>query len=117
MKRLIFAAMMAASLTLGACDIGAVQSPGSVANRTVLDEQIGSAVELAYKAARLLVELGVDTGRIKGQNALKADAFIVRAYSATLAVQEAYRAGNAVSYKAAAEHATATIAQLTALAQ
>jgi hypothetical protein len=115
MKRLIFAALIAATpLTLTACDFGALQSPGSVANRTVLDEQIGSAVELAYKAARTAMETAVDAGLIKGALATKVALADNKAFAATQAVQRAYRAGNASNYAVAATQAQAAIGEFLA---
>lgn len=113
MKRSVFLlATMVACAPLAACDFGTIQSPGSVANRTVLDEQIAVSVELAYKAARVAVETGVDAGLIKGATAAKVALADNRAFAAVQFVRTAYRAGNAASYSAAATEAQKAVGAL-----
>jgi len=125
LKRLYFA--LCASLALCACSLGGLAStgaavadaagapaPASVANKTVLDEQAALGVELAYKAARLSMETAVDAGLLKGAGATKAAAIDNQAYLAVATVRQAYRAGNAASYKEALEAARAVISDLIA---
>lgn len=84
-------------------------APVDLADQTVLDEQAGAGVELAYKAFRTALELAVDAGVLKGDAATKAAALDNRAYGAVLVVRKAYAAGNATDYYAATTTARAAI--------
>jgi hypothetical protein len=90
-------------------------APVEVADRVGLDEQGALSAELAYKAARTAVELGVDAGVIRGERATQIAALDRKAYSALTAVRAAYRAGNAASYSAALTEARTAITTLLAL--
>lgn len=90
--------------------------PVTYADRTTLDETAGRSVELAYKAARLVVETGVDAGIIHGANAAKAQDLNRKAYAAVQTARAAYRSANADSISKAVREANAAIAQLLALA-
>lgn len=119
MKRALFAAAAAAALALGGC-AGGVQipaSPGTVAQGTLLDERLALGAELAYKAARKVIETGTDAGLIKGADATKAAALDAKAYSLVGKVRAAYAAGNAKSYQDAYDAATAAIGDLLAAAK
>lgn len=112
----------AAPLTTGAgiaastADAVGVAPPAALADQTTLDEQGMLAAELAYKAARIAVETGVDAGLIKGETASRIAALDSTAYAALGAARSAYRAGNAASYKNALREAQAAISGLLALA-
>lgn len=110
MKRLLIAVSLA--LVLPGCTPGAINSPGSVANATVLDEQSALGAELAYKAARIAMETAVDAGLIKGARATQVAALDNRAYAAVVAVRAAYRAGNASAYTTAAIEARRAVTGL-----
>ena len=117
MKRLILATTMPLLLLTG-CTFGEVAStpPAVVASRTVLDEQGVLAVELAYKAARLAVEAGVDAGAIKGETALRFADLDNKAFLAVTVARNAYAAGNAASYSDAlvkGREAVTTLLSLT----
>lgn len=110
--------MIFAPLALAGCAaIPAVpSSPAAVADQSALDEQAALSVELAYKAARLVVETGVDGGLIKGTLATRIAAYDRRAYAAVIGVRSAYEAGNADGYLSAVQEARAAItAILTAV--
>ncbi len=92
-----------------AADVANVPPPVTYADKTILDEKGGIAVELAYQAWRTAVEIAVDTGFLKGAKAARVAEIDRRAYAATLAVQAAYRAGNAARYTAAVTEAKAAI--------
>lgn len=116
MKRL--ALILAAAASLAACSPTVTDSVGRIptapavaANATVLDEQVGATVELAYKAFRIALETATDAGLIRGERARQAAALDARAYALTQAVQAAYRAGNASGYVAAALEARRAIEQ------
>ncbi|WP_257554156.1 hypothetical protein [Sphingobium sp. CFD-2] len=94
---------------------GIPASPTTVANSTTLDEQGVLAAELAYKAARVAVETGVDAGLIKGPTAAKVAQLDRRAFAALGVVRKAYAAGNAASYASALTRARAAIADLLTL--
>lgn len=108
-----FAAILGAALALVACAVPPVSNlpaaPVVVANSTILDEKVGIAVETAYKAFRVALELGVDAGQIRGERATRLAAIDRRAYAATLATQAAYRSTNSTSYVAASREAIAAI--------
>jgi len=109
-----------AALALGACAPGGLASvppsPGSAADQTVLDEQGALAAELAYKAARVAVETGVDAGIIRGASAARFAALDAQAYAALGRVRTAYRIGNARSYADALTEARSAITALLSLA-
>ena len=119
MKRLL---ILAAALSLTACgpgkilsagDILAPPAPATIADRTILDEQIGKGAEILYKAARTALELAADAGILKGANAEKAAMLDGALYEALRAVRTAYRAGNAKDYADAAEEVKILAGQLT----
>ena len=64
-------------------------SPASVADKAVLDEQGALAAELAYKAARIAIETGVDAGFIRGATAARFAALDAKAYAALGVVRRA----------------------------
>jgi hypothetical protein len=90
-------------------------APGTIADKTTLDEQGALAAELAYKAARIAIETGVDAGLIRGTTAGRVAALDAKAYAALGIVRKAYAAGNAASYTAAITTARAAIADLLTL--
>lgn len=90
-------------------------SPGAVADQTVLDEQGALAAELAYKAARIAIETGVDAGLIRGATAARIAVLDAKAYAALGVVRQAYEAGNAPSYAAALTTARAAVSDLLSL--
>ena len=117
MKKLILAAALALSLS-GCAALGALMtgSPATVASHTTLDEQGAISVELAYKAARTALEIAVDSGVLKGEQAARAAALDNQAFAAVTGVRAAYRAGNASNYGVAlAEARAAVTAMLSAL--
>ena len=90
-------------------------SPAAVADSTTLDEQGALAAELAYKAARVAIETGVDAGFIKGATAAKVAKLDQRAFTALGVVRKAYAAGNATSYASALTAARSAISDLLTL--
>lgn len=122
MRMLRIPLMALAGLSLAACAIAPPASipaipaaPVVVADKIILDEQIGIGVEASYKAIRLAVELAVDLGRLKGEPAAQAQALNRKAFALTQATQAAYRSANGASYRASAKEALATITALIAL--
>lgn len=114
MRRLLIAAALV--FALPACTTLPIAGPGPVAEATALDEKVAVSVELAYRAARVAMETGVDAGLIKGARATQVAGLDNRAYAAVLAVRAAYKAGNAASYATAAVEAqTAVSAMLGAI--
>lgn len=107
----------AASAGAGAVDAAGAAAPVEAANRTVLDEQAITGVELAYKAARLLVETGTDAGLIKGPAATRAAELDNQAFAALAVARAAYRTGNAESYRAAVAQAEQAVAGILTLAR
>lgn len=80
---------------------GIPPTPVAVADKTVLDEQLLTGLELGYKGWRIGVELGVDMGRIKGARASQIAALDRKVYGALAVAEDAYKAANAASYAAA----------------
>ena len=99
----------------GAADVAGVPAPVTVADKTTLDERAMLAIELAYKAARIAVETGVDAGLIRGATATSFAALDNQAFLALATVRSAYRTGNASSYRTALSEAQAAIAGLLTL--
>lgn len=116
MKRLLTA--LVAMAVVAACAPGLVSStlpaPVEYANRTAMDEQAALGVELGYKAFREVLELGVQTGVIKGARATAAAAADRRAYAALLVVREAYKTANAGDFLNAIRSGNIAIAQAVA---
>lgn len=102
---IIFPAAVAAAIVASACApatlVGLPASPQAVANRTVADEQALQAVELAYKGARIAVEIYVDSGHCTGACATRFRDLNRRAFAAVTAAQTAYHALNEDGYLAA----------------
>jgi len=118
--RLIFAL---AALALSACAplqlpiaMSALPPPAAAAQRTTLDEQGLTALELAYKGGRMAAEAGVDLGFIRGEVALKVASLDDKAFKALGAARAAYRAGNAASYDAALREGGTAVAALLTIA-
>ena len=90
-------------------------APAAIADKTILDEQGALTAELAYKAARVALETGVDAGVIRGDTAARIAALDAKAYAALRIVRRAYEAGNAASYASALATARSAIADLLSL--
>lgn len=105
-----------AALALAACSTTTpstivIPAPSEFAGRTAVDEQVAVGVENGYKAFRLALELGVDTGVIKGERAVKAREANTRAYNALLVLRAAYKTANSTDFLAAARSANIAIEQ------
>ena len=113
-----------AALALAACstvpsgstigDLVTTTAPSTYANRTAADEQAAVAVENGYKAFRLAVELGVDSGIIKGERAVMAAKADQCAYTALLVFREAYRSANSTDLLTAGRSVNIAIEQAIA---
>jgi len=112
MKRLLYAVALSAAAMTSACDIAPPATPSTVAQTTILDEQVAITAELAYKAARLAAETATDAGLVKGRRATSIAAADNRAHRAVQAVRAAYRTGNATSYATAATEAQNAVTAL-----
>lgn len=122
MTRIILTALAALSLSscaalsnAAAQGAGLPESPVAVAGLTVRDEQALLGAELAYKAARIAAEIGVDAGMITGARATQFRDLNRRAYAALQIARTAYRAGNASSYWAAIAEARGIADQILTL--
>lgn len=110
--------LLPAMLALSACNgvpSPAPSSPAVIADQTILDEKALTGLELAYKAARIAVETGVDAGLIKGQTAVRFAELDNKAYAALGAARRAYEAGNSQSYGSAIVLANSAITDLLSL--
>ena len=116
MLKTFFAAILAVSLT--ACSVvgptGSIPAPVELADRTAKDEQAAIAIENGYKAFRLAVELGVDTGVIKGERAAAVAKADQCAYAALLVFRQAYKTANSADLVAAGRNVNAAIDQAIA---
>ncbi len=119
MKRILISL---SALALVACTPGyitpglgsVIVAPVEYANRTAMDEQAAVGVELGYKAFRQTIELGVDSGFIKGERAARAAAADRRAYAALLVVRQAYKTANAQDFLMAIRSGNIAIEQAVA---
>ncbi|MES2902842.1 MAG: hypothetical protein V4696_01530 [Pseudomonadota bacterium] len=117
MKALILAGAFALSACVPALPTNIPTAPVEVANRTAADEQIAIGVESGYKAFRLAIELGVDTGVIKGERASRAASADKRAYAALLVLRQAYATANAADFLTAARAANAAVSDAITVAK
>jgi hypothetical protein len=110
-------ALACASLGLSGCaSVGGIPaSPGQLANKTVVDEQVGITATLAYTAAARAATLAIQTGLIKNPVTIaRIKALDSRAYGAVQAIHTAYLAANASGYGTAIEQANAAVSELLA---
>ena len=119
MRRLILATCLA--LTLCGCGTMSALSggPGTVAEQTKLDEQLGLSITLAYTAAAKAAGLAIEGAAASGHplsNATldKIDSARRKAYALVTATRQAYEAGNSTSYLSAATQARAAVADFLA---
>ncbi len=116
LRKLLAGVMLALAVpALAGCSLGSIaggisSGPAAIADTTVLDEQAGVGVELAYKGFRLVAEAAVDSGQVTGSNAAKLQAFDLKAKAAVDTVRLAFEAGNSNSYTDAVAKAYAAIA-------
>lgn len=85
-------------------------TPSTVAEQSILDEQLGIGVELGYKLWRVAVETGVKAGEIKGEKASRVAEIDLQLYNGLLAVRSAYATGNAATYSSAVVNFNRTLA-------
>jgi hypothetical protein len=110
-----------AALALAACGVsssnpvGNIPTPVELASRTAADEQAAVASESAYKAFRLALELGVDTGVIKGERAARAAKADQTAYTALLVMRAAYKTANREDWINSLRSANIAIEQAVAI--
>ena len=115
MKPLILATLPLA-LVAACTTTGGLPAPGTVADRSVLDERLALSAELAYQAAATALLTANRAGIISASARPRLKAADERAYAAVLAVRAAYRAGNSYSYAEAATRAQDAVAAfLTAI--
>lgn len=117
MHGLILSALTAL-LMLGACTAPLpvlAPPPASFAQATTLDERGLLTIEVAYRAAGLLLEAAVDAGRLRGADALRAERLDAQAAQAVALARAAYDAGNAADYAAAVRAADPIVTALRAL--
>ncbi len=107
------------ALSLSACTTVAtplvIPTPAEFAGRTAVDEQVAVSIENGYKLFRTAVELGVDTGVIKGAFALRVAKADQVAYNAVLVVRQAYKTGNSSDFLAASRSANIALEQALAI--
>lgn len=113
MKPRLIAIALLATPPLTACATFPT-SPSTVAGSAILDEQVDTSVQLAYKAVRLAMELAVDSSKLKGPAAARVSVLNDTAFAASQAVHKAYLAGNATDYATAFKQAQEAIAAMIA---
>lgn len=89
--------------------------PDAIADMTTVDERGSLAIEVAWRAAGAALEAAVDSGRLTGAAAAKADRIDARAERFVGLARAAYDAGNAADYMAAIAQAKPLIAELLRL--
>lgn len=108
MKRALFLAPLAllSSCALLPAMMGmAPPAPASFANRTNLDEQLATTVELAYQTEAELLLTAAKSGLLDAPTKERLRGLDNQAYRAVLATRAAYKAGNAPDYFTAAADA------------
>lgn len=92
--------IMVACLALTACTTTALDlpSPAEVSERTVIDEQAGLSITLAYTAAAKAASVAIRTGQLSPATVKKIGEVNVRAKRLVDATRAAYLAGNAKNY-------------------
>lgn len=101
----IFALMFAIALSSCSALLPALPSPSSVSQQTKIDERALLSAELSYKAARTLMEAGVDSGQVTPGRAAKFFRINGALNAALVRARSAYDAANAPSYHAALDEA------------
>lgn len=106
-----------ALLTLGACTPlkQIAPPPAAIADMTTVDERGALAIEVAWRAAGAALEAAVDSGRLTGAAAAKADRIDAQAERFVGLARAAYDAGNAADYMTALAQAKPLIAELRRL--
>ena len=105
---------MAMSMALLGCATmpTAHMSPSAFARQSTVDERLLLAAETSYKAARLLMEAAVDSGRITPGQAAKFFRLNGALNAALVRARIAYDAANAPGYVAALDEIDPLISQL-----
>lgn len=114
LNKTIFAAIALMGASLVACVPEPPVSPGQIANKTVLDEKAGIAIETAYAAAAQAATFAMRGGFVHAEQAEKIAEIDNRAYAAVQATRAAYDAGNASSYAEASATALPLLRELVA---
>lgn len=106
-----------ALVTLGACAPLAhiAPPPAVIADATTVDERGSLAIEVAWRAAGAALEAAVDSGRLTGAAAAKADRIDAQAARFVGLARAAYDTGNAADYQSALRQAKPLIAELRRL--
>ena len=113
MRKLILAAL--APIALAGCTTlpPPPSAPVAVADQTVIDEQVGLTITLAYTAAAKAAALAIETGFVSDPATIRTIGVASdRAFAAVEAVEAAYSAGNAKTYAAALTDARLAVAGL-----
>lgn len=114
LNKIVFAAIAAMSIALVACVPEPPTSPGQIANKTVLDEKVGVAIETAYAAAAQAATLAMRGGFVSAERAAEIAKLDKEIYARIKVLRAAYDAGNASSYAQAAETALPLLRELVA---
>jgi hypothetical protein len=101
--------LIALALACSGCSLTDLPAPNSVADATVLDEKLGIAVETTYAAAARTAALAIRAGLVDAAGARRISLLNEQARAAVLLTRQAYDAGNAVTYTAAASQALGLI--------
>lgn len=108
-----------ALLALGACTPlpQIAPPPAAIADMTTLDERGALAIEVAWRAAGAALEAAVDSGRLTGDAAARADRIDAQAGYFVGLARAAYDAGNAADYATALRQAKPLVKQLRGLVE
>ncbi len=91
--------------------------PAAIADLTLADERGALSVEIAYRMAGALLEAAIDTGRLRGVAARRADVIDAEAARLVGLARAAYDVGDTESYMIAVARAAPLIVQVRALAE
>lgn len=115
MRRFLIAICLAASLPLAGGCATIPTGTAQLADQTKVDEQLAIGANLGYKAFRLAVETGVQSGFIKGTLATKVADVDSRLFGLIQTIDSAYKSGNSQSLAGAVAAFNTTLAQGNAL--
>lgn len=99
-----------------AADTVGIAPPSTVADKTVLDEEVGLGLTTAYRGAVALARVANRAKPFSPALKVRVAELDSKAFKAVAAVRTAYEAGNQDSYTAAAKTARGLIDEIIALA-
>lgn len=109
--------LLAAALSLSACATvpSLPASPATVADKTLLDEKVGTLATNTYTAAATAAKFSIQLGLIRDPAMIRQIGVLDnRAFAAVEALRGAYLSGNATTYAAAIDRANGAVTAFVA---